>query len=138
MGRGEPDIDGVAEGVPDAVRLAVEELVEEGESERDAVGVNVLEADEPPLGELDGVAGAGVVVGDTVGVAEGVFDGDGEFDLVPVGDSELDLVPDPDGVCVKVGVGVPLGRAPADGVPVCDGVWLGDACTTPAMKKGEP
>jgi len=67
-----------------------------------------------------------------------VPDVDGVADGVPEGVGEFDLVPDPDGVCVKVGVGVPLGRAPADGVPVCDGVWLGDACTTPAMKKGEP
>ena len=84
--------------------------------------------------------GDGVVNGvpEMDGVPEGVPDGDGEFDLVPVCDGEFDLVPEPDPVGDKVGVGVPLGSAPADGVPVCDGDGLGDAATTPWMKKGEP
>lgn len=82
------------------------------------------------------VSGRPVCEGD--GVVNGVPEMDGVPEGVPDGDGEFDLVPEPDPVGEKVGVGVPLGSAPADGVPVCDGDGLGDAATTPWMKKGEP
>jgi len=66
-----------------------------------------------------------------------VPDVDGVADGVPEGVGEFDLVPEPDGVGEKVGVGVPLGSAPADGVPVCEGVGLGGGSTTPWTYKGD-
>ena len=72
------------------------------------------------------------------GVARGVPEMDGVPERVPEGVGEVDFVSEPDGVGVKVGVGVPLDDAPADGVAVCDGDGLGDAATTPLTRKGVP
>jgi hypothetical protein len=72
------------------------------------------------------------------GVARGVPEMDGVPERVPEGVGEVDFVFEPDCVCVMLCEGVPLDDAPADDVPVCEGVWLGDGATTPATYSPAP